>query len=289
MNKKILVVGGTGNLGRPVVWRLIYDGFKVKVLSHIPDGAEQIFRGAVEVIEGDVTKSESLPPAMRGCDAVYINLGAKMNIDDFDRIEAAGTFNISNVASDMKISRIGMISDLNAGSTHINNKYFKAKRRAEAAVIDSGVPYTIFRCCNFFDSLPLYIVDKRAMIFGSQKYKRSWIFSGDYATMVSKAFSNDKSLNKTFHIRGPEKLTVREALQNYLDIAFPEAKITVTPLWLLKILSMMTRNKNLKGLTDYMKGINQVAEIEDFGDEEIILGPARTTLKEWVTEYLRKR
>nr|MBN2278057.1 NAD(P)H-binding protein [candidate division Zixibacteria bacterium] len=289
MINKILIIGGTGLLGQPVTWRFKYDGYQVRLLSHSPERARRIFGDQVEIVEGDVTQPDGLAEAIRGCDAVYINLGAKMNIPDYERVEHRGTINIVQAAAGSDIERIGMISELNVGTTDIDNHYFRAKRGAEKAVTESGFPYTIFRCCHFFDSLPLYVVDKRAMMFGRQPHKRSWISSSDYALMVSKAFSMDEAKNKIFHVRGIDRLTVREALEKYLGITGAEVKITETPLWLLGLLSRFSKNKSMRGLAEFMKAFDRIPEAETEDDTEEILGPALTTIGDWAREYTLKK
>ena len=51
---KILVVGGTGMLGKPVADRLAKDGYEVRVLTHSPEKAKIMFGSEIELAAGDV-------------------------------------------------------------------------------------------------------------------------------------------------------------------------------------------------------------------------------------------
>src|SRR5262245_45064647 len=72
--QRILVVGGTGMLGQPVVCRLLSDGYSVRVLSRSPDRARALLGGACEVVSGDVDDAPTLEAALGGCAGVHVNL-----------------------------------------------------------------------------------------------------------------------------------------------------------------------------------------------------------------------
>ena len=78
MPKKVLVIGGTGMLGRPVVRRLKVDGFEVTVMSSHPDLAREKLGDSYTVIKGDVIDKESLKMAIDGQSMVHINLSAHL-------------------------------------------------------------------------------------------------------------------------------------------------------------------------------------------------------------------
>ncbi len=71
MSGKILVVGGTGMLGRPVVRQLCNDGYKIRLMTHTPDRPSQFFGDEIEKVVADVTDIDTLPQAIEGCDIVY--------------------------------------------------------------------------------------------------------------------------------------------------------------------------------------------------------------------------
>ena len=69
----VLVAGATGKSGVPLVKILQAQGYKVRAL--VRDKAKGAELGAsVELAEGDVTKPETLAPAMKGVSAVMVPL-----------------------------------------------------------------------------------------------------------------------------------------------------------------------------------------------------------------------
>ena len=88
----VLVIGGTGMLGVPVVRRLAADGHTVKVLSRNKLKAEALFFSDddddnnnnntnlltknITVVEGDINNPQSLQRAMENCTCIHINLSS---------------------------------------------------------------------------------------------------------------------------------------------------------------------------------------------------------------------
>ena len=58
--KKILVIGGQGMLGRPVVRRLLKEGFEVRVMARQPEKAAAKLPDGVEVVLGDLQDIECI-------------------------------------------------------------------------------------------------------------------------------------------------------------------------------------------------------------------------------------
>jgi dihydroflavonol-4-reductase len=72
----VLVIGGTGFLGRALVDRLLEVGDQVKALARSDASAGVLGALGAEPVRGDVLDLEALAAAMRGCDFVYHAAGA---------------------------------------------------------------------------------------------------------------------------------------------------------------------------------------------------------------------
>ena len=134
MDKKILVLGGTGMLGRPVVEQLKEDGFQVRVMVRNLKEAENTFSGEVEIVKGDVTDLDSLEKAMEGCAGVHISVGGPV-----DQLSAE---NVAALASKLGVERVSYISGATVAE---KNRYFPMvaqKLNAEKALRECGVAYT---------------------------------------------------------------------------------------------------------------------------------------------------
>jgi len=67
---KILVTGATGKVGSRLAKRLAQRGDQVRALVRDPARAADLREAHIELAEGDLLRPESLPPAVRGVDAV---------------------------------------------------------------------------------------------------------------------------------------------------------------------------------------------------------------------------
>lgn len=74
MNKRILILGATGRLGKVIVSQLLDDGYKVTVLVRNPQKI-QIAHSNLKVQIGEVTSSHDLESALKGVGAVISVLG----------------------------------------------------------------------------------------------------------------------------------------------------------------------------------------------------------------------
>jgi uncharacterized protein YbjT (DUF2867 family) len=66
----ILVIGGTGTVGRQVLSRLVATGEKVRALARNPDAAR--WPAQVEVVPGDLTLPATLDECLDGVDTVFL-------------------------------------------------------------------------------------------------------------------------------------------------------------------------------------------------------------------------
>ncbi len=159
MFHKILIIGATGLLGRPVVDRLVEDGQSVRVLTRNTEKARAMFGDTVEIIEGSATDIDDVVRSMHGCDAVHINLSPST--------EYTATRHVIEVAL-ARPDRLGRLCYISATTLSEENRWFHrvdVKMRTEQLVRDSGLPYVIFRPTWVMETLQNFIRgDKWAVV-----------------------------------------------------------------------------------------------------------------------------
>jgi len=156
--QRVLVIGGTRGTGRLIVELLYERGYRVRVLARDPERAATAVGAMAEVVAGDLTKPETLPPAVRQVDHVIVTAGVpsgryapealvKRTDHDgmIDTIESArkegfrGRF--------LYLNSIGI--DTPSVSAFLINRLkrntFGWRRRVEEALRASGMDYTIIR------------------------------------------------------------------------------------------------------------------------------------------------
>ncbi len=153
--ERVLVIGATRGTGKHVVHRLLRDGQPVRVLARDPAKAYAIFGDAVEVVQGDLTKADTLPPALRGVGHIIITAGVTKRPAPERLVKATvfdGTVSVLNAAreaglegrvvymsalSTTRWSVLGFLLNLVKGNT------LKWRRRVEEEIRGSGLDYTI--------------------------------------------------------------------------------------------------------------------------------------------------
>jgi len=281
MKQTILVVGATGMLGEPVARQLQQDGYEVRVLARNPQKARAKLGDAFDLVKGDVENPASLEKALDGCFGVHINLMGGPKAEDFDRVEHRGTANVAKASAKLGVQHLTYLS---GAAVFEENAWFpsiKAKLQAEAAIRESGVPYSIFCATHFMESLPLYIRGQRASVIGKQPHRLHWLAADDYARMVSKTFRLPEAANKRFFIFGPEAWTMREALEKYCSTVRPDVKVSSTPIWVLSLIGKVSFNTELQFIAELMRFFDKAGEGGDPAEANELLGAPTTTLEQW--------
>ena len=274
---RLLVIGGTGLLGQPTTERLRDDGFDVCVLARDPERAIERLGDAVEVVPGDVTDLESLERAMSGCDGVHVSVGGA--------VDQASAENVARLAPTVGVSRISYLSGATVAE---QNRWFPMvaqKLEAERAIVESGVPFTIFRPTWPMEQLPRFVQGGLALVIGDALPPLHWFAAADLARMVSQAYRTDAAANRRFYVYGPEALTMVEALEIYRAAAKPDIeRVTVLPIEVAREQAKASDNRVLAMMADMLSYFDAVGDLGDPAEATEILGPATTTLEQWIGE-----
>ncbi len=140
---KILVIGGTGTVGRAVVARLAKRGDAVRVLTRSAGKAGSLPAG-VEGVVGDLADPKGLAPPMAGVDAVFLLVPVH---PDETRLGLGGV----EAAKAAKVGRLVYMSVFGADAAP-EVPHFASKVPVERAVRESGLAWTILRPNYFFQN-----------------------------------------------------------------------------------------------------------------------------------------
>jgi uncharacterized protein YbjT (DUF2867 family) len=270
---KVLVIGASGMLAKPVIEQLDKAGFLLRLFSRSIN--QSMFEKEYEMVRGDVFIPNDLDKAMNSCDAVHISLS---NLN-----EALATKIIVAMAVQKGIKLISYISGCSVAEENrwfpmIDNKYM-----AEQTIINSGIPYLIFRPTWFFESLDLMVRDGKAMVLGKQPNPCHWVAADDYARMVTTAYNNSEAEGKIFFVFGPEQYLMKDLLVKYCKRQYPGIKkVSTVPLGMIKLIARLTRNNELKDAAALFAYFEKVNELGDPGETNRLLGKPETTFEKWI-------
>lgn len=227
----ILVTGGTGFVGRNVVEKLVQEGQKVRCLVRKTSN-RQVLKGLdVEFYEGDITGPETLEKTLRGIDIVIHLVGIIREIPPeatFERIHAEGTSNMVAASVRAGVKKFVHMSAMGTGPD-APSRYHTTKWLGELSVRQSGLPYVIFRpsiICGkddeFVNTFAGIIRQTSPLPFlaviGSGKVKMQPIYVKDVAHCFWRAATDEKIVNKTYELGGPEELSVNEILDTIMKV-----------------------------------------------------------------------
>lgn len=201
MSKAILVIGGTGNVGRPLVEELVAKGEEVRIASRNPESLRIDGATAVHV---DLARPETLEAAFDGVDRAYV-LAPAGNADHVGVlgpvIDAAARHGTKVVLQ----TAIGVNADDNI-----------PLRQVELRLEKSGVPYVILRPNWFADNFATYWLHD--VLNGEIRVpagagKSSFIDTRDIAASAAAALTTDRFDNRAFDLTGPEAFGYAEAAE----------------------------------------------------------------------------
>lgn len=109
--KSVLVIGGTGFVGGRLAERLLLeDGAKVRVTVRDWRKAVWISRTSAELVEADVTDTDSIAEAVRGCDVVFHCASGPSQPGGYMRTNREGTRNVIDACVAAGVKRLVYVS-----------------------------------------------------------------------------------------------------------------------------------------------------------------------------------
>ena len=277
---RILVLGGTGLLGRPVVKRLAAEGTGVRVLTRSTPAARPSLDPSVEIHRGDAKNISTVARALEGCEGVHISISGR---DEPAVVEA--------VVGAAPASGVRRITYLSGATVHPDNGWFPMvaqKLRSESVLAESTVPATVLCPTWPMEQLPRFVIDGRATVIGDQATPLHWFAADDLARMVANAFHSEEAAGRRLFVHGPEGLTMHEALSRFCAAARPDVgAVDTVPLATARAAAEASGNDVLAFMTEMMAYFDQAGEGGDPTEANRLLGRPTTTLDEWLANYTK--
>jgi uncharacterized protein YbjT (DUF2867 family) len=248
----VVVAGGSGFVGGAIARELSGRGHRVVVLSHrsaARSGGEPA--PGVERRPADVTRPDTLAPALAGVDALVISLGfrnspieAPRRGQTFERVDADGTVALVVAAKAAGVRRIVYISGAGAAKDAPRH-WFRAKWRAEEAIRGSGITYTILRPSWVYGpgdrSLNRFLGMGRWLPFipqiGNGRQLLAPVFVDDVGALVADALESAAADGATLEVGGPDTLSMDEIIRTALRVSGRRRPILHAPVAIMKLLT----------------------------------------------------
>jgi uncharacterized protein YbjT (DUF2867 family) len=203
----ILITGATGNVGKVLVNNLIHAGAKVRVLVRDPKKTKE-FNSHVEVLIGDLDRPETLLPAMKEVDRLYIVTPDTQQVTNL--LRAAKQNHVRHV---VKQSTIEAGRSLGPGKWH---------RQQEELIKSMGFAWTFLRptmmMVNSIEWWNETIKAQSTVYFPGGKGKAVPVDERDIASVACKVLTESGHEGKIYELTGPEALTIGEMVETLAKV-----------------------------------------------------------------------
>ncbi|MFQ5688991.1 MAG: SDR family oxidoreductase [Gemmatimonadota bacterium] len=247
----VLVAGGTGFLGAAFVRALADRGRSVSVLARDPAKVADRFPNRfIEARPGDVTRPDSLAPALRGIGTLVVAVqfsGFPVERPNrglgFMEVDSAGTRNLVDAARRAGVEKLVYLSGVGADASS-SRPWFRAKGLAERSVSTSGLPFTILRPSWVYGpedrSLNRFagILRLNPCFFpqlGDGSQSLNPVFVEDVAEVLLRVAGPGVADGGVFEIGGPEVYTMDEIVRLLMEALGCHRPILHVPLGLAQV------------------------------------------------------
>ena len=237
----LLVIGGTGTLGRQVVLQALTKGYQVRCLvRNLRKGAFLKEWGA-ELVYGDLTIPETIPPCLLGITAIVdASTSRPYDLSTIKQVDWDGKVALIEACRTANIKRFIFYSTLNL-EQFSSIPLMEMKLGVETRLKESKIPYTIFRLSGFYQGLieqyAIPILEDLPIWITNENTSVSYMDTQDIAKFCLRALQLPKTLNRTFLLGGPKGWLSSEIIELCEQLAGQSAQIKKIPILILKLSS----------------------------------------------------
>ena len=250
----LLIIGGTGTLGRQIVLQALTKGYQVRCMVRNFRKANFLKEWGVELVYGDLTRPETLPPCFKGITAVIDASTSRPNeLESLKKVDWDGKLCLIEAAKAAKIQRYVFFSAQNVEQFE-NIPLMKLKYGIEKKLQQSQIPYTIFRLTGFYqglieqyaipilENLPIWVTNENTYI--------AYMDTQDIAKFCMRSLQIPQTINQTFFLSGLKGWVSSEIISLCEQLAGQTARVQRVPLVILKLVS------NLFGFFEWGQNIS---------------------------------
>jgi NADH dehydrogenase len=293
----ILLVGGTGSLGRAVAGRLLADGESVRVMTRSPARGGALAKAGAELVSGDLLDASSLTRACQGVhqvvSAAHSMLGRGKNSSA--AVDDRGQRLLIDVARAAGVRHFVYTSVYDVGPVYRTVPFFRIKYEIESYLAASGLGYTILRPTAFMEVHAHQLIGESVFqkgfvaLVGKGDRPKNFVAVDDVAYFAVRALRDASMSGQSVDIGGPENLTSMEVVKIYETLAGRRARVVHIPLGVLKA------HRLIRPLHEGAAQLMQAGIIAETTDQTFDAGPlARrfgvelTRLEDWAARRVNR-
>ena len=237
----LLVIGGTGTLGRQIVLQALTRGYQVRCIVRNFRKASFLKEWGAELVYGDLLRPETIPPCLKGITAIVDASTSRADeLKGLKKVDWEGKLSLIEAAKVANVKHFIFFSAQNVEQFK-NIPLMKVKNGIEIKLKQSGIPYTIFRLTGFYqglieqyaipilENLPIWITNENTYI--------SYMDTQDIAKFCLRSLQIPQTKNQIFFLSGSRGWVSAEIINLCEQLAGQKAKVQRIPLFVLRAVS----------------------------------------------------
>lgn len=242
----LLIIGGTGTLGRQIVRQALDEGYEVKCLVRNLRRTVFLRDWGAELIYGDLSSPATIPAALKGVRAI-IDASTVRPTDDYNaaRIDWRGKIALLEAAKVAKVKSFFFFSFIGA-KEHSSIPLLDLKLKFTELLKNSGINCTVFECAGFFqgliDQYAIPTLEKQTIWLVDRIPATAYIDSQDAAKIVIASLNNSNEKYSIYPLVGPKAWAPEQIIQLCERLSGEKAKISYLPLNILTLLRKVLRS-----------------------------------------------
>ena len=213
----VLVVGGTGTLGRQIARRALDQGHDVRCMVRTPRKAPFLQEWGCELTRGDLLLPASLDYALDGVDAVID--AATSRPDDPKSVYETdwdGKLNLMRACERASVKRFVFLSLLEAAK-HREVPLMDIKYCTEKLLQESDLDYTVLQGVAFMQGVisqfAIPVLESQTVWVSGSPTSIAYMNTQDTARFAVAAIEHPETVRKTFPVVGPKAWNTGEVVQ----------------------------------------------------------------------------
>ena len=243
----MLITGGTGFIGRALVRQLFDSGYQVRTLLRPSPRTPRLPKGVpVEVAVVGLGDVRGLRAALRDVDVIIHLAGAEHQGRNANLLttDIQGTQNLAQAAKQAGVERFIYLSHIGADRASAFPIH-KAKGIAEEHIRKSEVPHTIVRSSIVFGPEDHFTTNLARLLRrapgmfpipgdGQTRIQPLWV--EDLVACLLWAMESPGTINKIYEVGGSEYFTLRQTVENIMQVIGKRRLLVTTPPPILRAL-----------------------------------------------------
>ncbi len=214
---QVLVIGGTGTLGRQIAKFAIEAGHQVRCMVRAPRKASFLQEWGAEIVQGDLLDPESVDYALSGIDAVID--AATSRPDDSKGVyetDWEGKLTLYRSCDRLGVKRVVFLSLLSS-ENHRNVPLMDVKYCTERLLEGSNLDFTILQGVAFMQGLisqiAIPVLENQDVWISESPSEIAYMNTQDMARFAVAALNRPETIRQSYPVVGPEAWNAEEVVR----------------------------------------------------------------------------